>query len=190
MSLLQTTEETLRLTKEALADNSLAKTVTDLDRPHRLRSAGAGEEPLPDHHAAPESLPRVQRALNPATPRAGARSPRSPARATTRWAGFRKASARPPCPTPRRSMVAPYRDARRRRHGHLRSRSRRAGLRRRQRHRDAAPAAEDDAQGGDARCSAATPPWRSARPPTPTLSAPRARARRCPPPPIRSSWSR
>ena len=36
MSLLQATEETLRLTKEALSDNALAKTVTIADRPFRL----------------------------------------------------------------------------------------------------------------------------------------------------------
>ena len=59
MNIALTTQETLGLMKE-----SLAKNVTVSDRPDRLRPAGAGEEPLPDDHAA-QKFAASRRAAQP-----------------------------------------------------------------------------------------------------------------------------
>ena len=143
MNIAQTTQETLGLMKESLAKNvtlSTGLTAYDLQAP--------AKNLYPTITPLRNSLPRVAR-LNPGD---AARwrtisSVTGSGYDAMGWVpeGQRSASMsyRP------RPTRAPVPHARRRRHSDLRSGSRGAGLRRRQRHRDLAPSAEDDAQGGD-----------------------------------------
>jgi hypothetical protein len=64
MSLLQTTEETLRLTKEALSDNSLAKNVTIATGLSAYDLQAPAKNLYPIVTPLRNSLPRVGR-LNP-----------------------------------------------------------------------------------------------------------------------------
>ena len=149
MTIGQTTDDTLRLTREALANpgDPLAKNVTIATGLSNYDLQAPAKNLYPTITPLRNALPRVQR-LNPGD--------------AARWrtissitgSGF---DAMGWVPEGQRSASMSYAanpgralcDARRGRHGDLRSRGRRAGLRGHQLDRDAAPAAEDDAQGGD-----------------------------------------
>ncbi len=188
MSLLQTTEETLRLTKEALADNALAKNVT--------LATGLSAYDL---QAPAKNLFPIVTPLRNALPRVARLNPGDAARWRTitsilgsgydamGWVpeGQRTASMSYSA----QAQVAPYLTLGEEDTVTFEAEAAAAGLRRPQRHRDAAPPAEDDAQGGDGaprrqRLARA----RNAR----GADALRLgyRARRFRPPPTRSSSSR
>ena len=174
MNIAQSTEETLRPDEGGFDNRS--------PRPSRCRPAFPPTTCRRRRRTSIRSSRRcgircrASPASIPATPRAGAPSPRSSGSGydAMGWVpeGQRTASMSYSAQAPGRALS----DARRGRHGDLRGRSRRAGLRRPQRHRDAAPPAEDDAQGGDgAARRQRVPRARHAR--GADLSAPRARAR-------------
>ena len=129
MNIALTTQETLGLMKESLAKNvtlSTGLSAYDLQAP--------AKNLYPIDHASPQ----FAAARRPPQPRRAARwrtITSIPARATTRWAGCRKASARRACAYSADLNRRALRDARRGRHGDLRSRGGRPGLRRHQRHR-------------------------------------------------------
>ena len=183
MSLAATTQETLELMKASLAKTvtiSTGLTAYDLQAP--------AKNLYPTITPLRNSVPRVQRQF-----------PGDAARwrtiSSVTGSGY---DAMGWIPEGQRSASMSYaadadgralRDARRGRHGDLRSRGRRAGLRRHQLDRDAAPAAEDHAQGRER--AAGRQHLRRARHALDAESSPpQARAPRCRPPPIRSSSSR
>ena len=183
MNIAQTTQETLGLMKESLTKSvTLATGLTAYDLQAPAKNLYPVITPLRN------SLPRVAR-LNPGD--------------AARWRTITSITgsgydAMGWVPEGQRTASMSYAaqlagralsDARRGRHGDLRSGSRRAGLRGHQLDRDAAPAAEDHAQGGDraARRQHLAGAGHARRA---DAHAPREPARRCPPPPIRSSSSR
>ena len=103
MNLANTTQDTLGLMKESLAKNvtiSTGLTAYDLQAP--AKNLFPIVTPLAQFAAARRAAQSRRRGA------LARRSPRSPAPASTRWAGFRKASARRACPIPRHLVTAPY----------------------------------------------------------------------------------
>ena len=90
------------------ADEKVARQERDdFDRPHRYDLQAPAKNLYPSSRRC-ETRCRACSASIRATRRAGARSPRSPAPASTRWAGCRKASARASMSYAAPPMAAPY----------------------------------------------------------------------------------